>query len=193
MSMSGRRTIVLSSVALLIGSMALGGRLLYDRLNAPSRGLITVGHVSTSSSGGLDMTPRHVSGRYASFQYPAGLTVRSGGRITAPDLEQFNFMRRDIETWNLAIDIANDPTGLAGNSAWQYRKTKPDQYKLSQQAIRGRIIPVMIDTNMGGFSKVAFLTHGNLLATVSLYGDDPAGTASLAVAFSMVLSSWQWR
>ena len=163
-------------------------------LNQPAEGAITVGTGSARTAAGLDLTPKPATGKYAAFNYPAGLTVARNSPLVAPVVEQFNFTRHDIETWNLAIAVLSTPGGsLADSNAYQFRKNRPDIYKESHLAVNNQSVDVMTDTSTGGFSKVAFLEGNGLSATVSLYGDDPAGMNDLSATFNMILTSWHWR
>ena len=82
---------------------------------------------------------------------------------------------------------------LSNNSSFVLRKENPQTYSEATTIINSQSVIVMTNTSDSGFSKVAFLTHGGLVATVALKGDDSNGAQPLATAFNMVLSSWHWR
>ncbi len=183
---------MLGSVVLALIAIVGGVMFVMSRLNAPHQGVVHVGAVIQPSAT-FDMTPKPAQGTYVTFAYPAGLTVVPNNPIVKPVLEQFNFIHRDIETWNLAIAVLTNPGDISTNNAYQYRKTKPSEYKESQLTVNGRQVVIMTDTSVGGFSEVAFLQHGPYGATISLYGDDQAGTQALANTFHMILSTWSWK
>lgn len=173
--------------------LVVAGKIAIDRINAPHEGVIVTG-TSASAAPGKQTSLETAQGTYASFKYPADMTQEPNSKLVTPVVEQFNFGKRDIESWNLAIGVLSIPGGsLMANNSYQFRKTEPNKYKESHMNINGQSVDVMTDTSVGGFSKVAFLVHGNYQATISLYGDDPAGVRTLSNAFHAVLSTWQWR
>ncbi len=163
------------------------------KLNRPARGTISISGSSQSHKTAIDMTPTPGGGRYASFSYPAALHQVASGQIITPVVAIYDFSHSDIESWNLAIEILQIPSGrLADNSSYQLRRMKPQQYQESHVVINHQTIDVMTDKTVGGFSQVAFLIRGQYQATVSLYGDDPGGIGSLQSTLNMVLQTWHW-
>jgi hypothetical protein len=192
--MSRRRKLTVGGLGALVIIILISGGVILSRLNQPALGTVTPGSSPAQTGSGFDLTPKRRLGKYASFNYPAGLTVARNSPLVSPVVEQFNFSHQDIETWNLAIAVLNTPGGtLASSNAYQFRKSRPDIYKESHQTINNQSVDIMTDTSTGGFSKVAFLEGNGLSATVSLYGDDPAGVSDLSATFNMVLSSWRWQ
>ncbi len=188
-----KRKTALLLILIAIILLAILGKIILDRMNAPHEGVITAGS-SQAATAPAKPPLVSVAGTYESFKYPSNMTVEANSRLITPVVEQFNFVKRDIESWNLAIAILHIPGGsLMANNAYQYRTTEPGKYNASSIDVNGRRIPVMTDTSVGGFSKVAFLVYGDYQATISLYGDDPAGQQPLADTFQTVLSSWQWK
>lgn len=185
-----RRLIITLAV---IAAVILVVAFFYSRLNAPHEGVVVVGTPKSHTSS-IDMTPKQATGNYVMFNYPAGLNVVKNNPLVDPVVEQFNYMHRDIESWNLAIAVMKNPGGsVSTNNTYQVRKINPDKYKESSETINGKTYVIMTETDQGGFSKVAIMQHGSMGATVSLYGDDPSGTADLQKTFDMVLGSWQWN
>lgn len=163
-------------------------------INKPSQGVIYTPSGSQTSQSSINLTPKLINGKYATFNVPSCLTQVANSKIITPELSTYNFSYKDIEPWNLAIDILNIPTGkITDNNAYQVRQINPTMYAPSQININGQNITVMTDKSTGGFSKVAFLVNGQYQATISLYGDDIYGTKPLDSTFNMVLSSWHWQ
>lgn len=191
-SLRNKRIIAVLVVAALVAAAASALKIIG---NAPVKGVISTGSAAGQQPpvSAFDLTPVPVQGSYAGFDYPRGLNRVADNPLVPPVLAMYNFQHRDVESWQLAIAILSIPSGnLGDNNAYQFRKTKPDTYRLSYLTIRGQQVPVMSDLS-AGFSKVAFLVHGPYQASISLHGADAEGVGPLDSTFMMVLNSWQWR
>jgi hypothetical protein len=168
---------------------------IFSRLNQPVTAPVKASQGQASATVyNIDLTPTPIAGPYASFNYPKGLRLVSKALISVPSVEDFTFYIKDVYSWTLAVDVAHTPTGtLSESSSYMLRKDNPSTYSESFITIKGQPISVMTDTTaVGSFSKVAYLTHGTLVATVSLIGNDTTGTQPLQTTLAMVLNSWQW-
>jgi hypothetical protein len=164
-----------------------------SKLNQPAQGVISAPSSAQLAEVSLNLTPTPGGGRYASFNYPAALNQTASGKLVTPVVAAYEYSYRDVESWNLAIDILLIPSGqLTDNNSYQVRKINPQQYQESHVTVNNQSIDVMTDKTVSGFSKVAFLIHGQYQATVSLYGDDPSGVGDLQSTFNMVLDTWHW-
>ena len=149
---------------------------------------------STQLTYSIDLSPINHSDHYVTYNYPKGLHLKSSSLIGPTSVDDNLYFAKDIYSWQLAIDIASTPTGqINQTSSYQFRKDNPQEYKEKTEKINGQIVDVMTDSYFdNGFSKVAYLTHGDLVATVSLIGNDSSGSQPLVTTFNMVLNSWQW-
>ena len=181
---------------MLIFGMAIviGISLMYKQINQPAVATLTEGQAikSQTPSYNIDLTPKLVSGKYVSFDYPTGLTSKPG-QLTGPIVEDFVFNARDIGYWTLATEISNLSTGnLMNNSSYILRKNTPSQYSESHVTIKGQSIDIMTDNTADGFNEVAFIVHSKLLCTIALSGKDVAGMKPLQTTQDMVLNSLHW-
>jgi hypothetical protein len=191
--MSRRHKLFLASIGLLILLVTVLAFFLYSTINHPSNGVVDNSGLATVPTKKFDFTPQLVTGKTATFSYPAGMNPTNGGNVAIPILEQFVFTHSDIQSWKLAIAVLGQQSGrLAENSAYQFRKSKPDTYKESVSTFGGKEITIMTDVTAPGFSQIAFLISGDKSATVSLYGDDAFGVSDLEKTFEMVISTWKW-
>ena len=128
------------------------------------------------------------------FTYPAAMHPYAQQPLTAPQIANYSYGYRDIESWQLAISAQtlSEPT-LSNDSAYNFRSQHPEQYQLSNLTMNGQPVAIMTDTTASGFSKVAFLLHGSVAVNISLYGNDTSGTAILNSVFMQVLHSLQWK
>ncbi len=187
-----RRKKIVTTITIVI-AVTLLVLYLFMKLNAPHEGVVVVGSPKANISS-FDLTPKQSVGKYVTFNYPAGMKVTANSTIRDPVVEQFNYLHRDIESWNLAIAVMKNPGGsVSTNNSYQVRKIKPEQYKESTETVNGKTYVIMTDSSVGGFSKVAIMQNGSMGATVSLYGDDPSGTKDLQKTFDMVFASWKWN
>jgi UDP-N-acetyl-alpha-D-muramoyl-L-alanyl-L-glutamate epimerase len=183
---------IFGSLGLMLIILILAAWRIVAALNQPATATIQAGKVKATGYS-VDLTPITKVGKYASFNYPAGLTAEPVSTFAAPNLEEFTFHAQDVESWLLAINIANLPDGqISQNSSYNLRKANPATYHESQETVNGSPVILMTDTTASGFSQAAFLVHGTLIGTISLTGDDAAGTQPLQQAFNMVLQSWKW-
>jgi hypothetical protein len=192
----GKRTgkVTFGIVLLVIVVVIAVADFILAHLNQPVQGTVSTGQATSNLGFSIDPAPQTQTGPYASFEYPKGLALQKSASLAAPTLQQFNFVGRDVKSWVLSTSVASLPGGdLANNSSYMLRKNNSGTYQESTLQVNGQAVTVFSDTTAGGFSKVAFMTHGNLLGTVSLAGDDENGTAPLERAFSLTLTSWRWR
>ena len=163
-----------------------------SRINQPVSGVITVKDSPTKTGYNVNLNPKQITGKHLSFDYPSGLTPQKTDPVTAPNAETFKFSAHDVMTWLLSVNVST-PKGdsLNADSGFSYRLANPDTYQESQITINNQTVEIMTDKT-ASFSKVGYILHGPLLATVSLYGDDAQGTQPLQTSFMMVLNSLRW-
>ncbi len=182
--------IITGSIILVVCIGIIGFSIL---ANAPTKTSVIVSRKDASPQYSLNLMPVVVENRYFNFDYPAIMTA-SPTSLVSGEVAAYTFVHHDIATWNLAIEVAPDPSGLlSSNSGYEYRKMNPQIYQESVVTIHNQPIHIMTDTTYGGFSKIAFFVHDNYQAAVSLYGDDTNGLNALNDTFNMILNSWQWQ
>lgn len=192
----GKRTgkVTFGVVLLVIIVIVGAGDFILAHLNQPGQATVTEGQATSNLGFTINPAPETQTGPYASFEYPKGLKLQKSAPLAAPIVQQFNFIGRDVKSWILSTSVATLPgRGLANNSSYALRKNNSGTYQEGTLQVNGQAVTVFSDTTAGGYSKVAFMTHGNLLGTVSLVGDDENGTAPLERAFTMTLTSWRWQ
>jgi hypothetical protein len=167
-----------------------------SNLNSPVSGKVTVGndtaHPNTTIR--VNLKPKLQNGTFVSFYYPTGLSPRpTNNPITAPDLENYTYRVADITSWLLSVNISIlKGATLSGDSGYLLRFNDPATYKESTVSANNQSYTVFSDQN-AAFSKVAYIIHGNKLASITLSGDDNAGTKPLDTSFMMVLNSLTWH
>lgn len=169
--------------------------ILVVRLEQPQSVQAVFGKSITSQSGfNVNLTPTAYKDSFVAFNYPKGLSKKHSNPLAATDVDIINFSAQDILSWTLAIDITNTGSKpLNDDSSYRIRIEQPSIYKQSSLYIGNQNVTVMTDTSVSSFSKVAFLQHNNLRATVSLIGDDAQGSIPLQTTWNMILSSWRWQ
>lgn len=170
-------------------------RFLVYEINKPVTAKVTekLGPEDTASFN-IDLTPVKCSGTYISFDSPKGLPLTSRALISPISVEDFTFHVRDVYSWTMVVDVIKTPSGqLDQSSSYTTRLNNSSVYSQNFETINDERVAVMTDTTFNeGFSKVAYLTHGDLIGIVSLIGNDTSGTEPLTKTFNMVLSSWTW-
>jgi hypothetical protein len=185
----------LVGLSLLAIILVIGSRLI-SQFSQPVNGVVKIGKATSSvTTYSMELSPKAQVGQYASFDYPKGLSPQKpASTITPPILQQYDFVGRDIETWILVTSVANLPSGqLSNDSSYTLRASNPSTYSRSSESVNGQSVIIMTDMTAAGFSKIAFMVHGDQVGTVSLTGDDQAGSQPLQTAFNMTLDSWHWQ
>jgi hypothetical protein len=186
-----KTTVFILIVLILIIIMSI----LVIRLEQPQSVQAVFGKSITSKSGfNIDLTPTLYKDSFVAFNYPKGLSKKPSNPLAATDVDIIDFGAQDILSWTLAIDVTNTGSKpLNDDSSYRIRTDQQSIYKQSSLYIGNQNVTVMTDTTASGFSRVAFLQHGNLRATVALIGDDADGSSPLQTSWNMILSSWQWQ
>ncbi len=143
----------------------------------------------------INLTPVKINGSYISFNYPKGVPLSSRALQSPISLETFTFYTKDVHSWLLAVDVTRTPTGqLSENSGYNLRKENPGQFSENIVNINGHQFNIMTDnTDTTGYSKVAYTTHDNYIATIALSGYDAKGTEPLDTTLSMVMNNFIWK
>lgn len=187
-----RRKRLLKTLLIVVplGGLAAAGILIARAANSPSEGVIKAAKAPASQqSSGSPVTAR---GKTVSFQYPDVLHQTKADALSAGDVEKFSFVNPAIPPWDLDIQIRRLPSGqLADDGSYNLRLHHPEQYTEQELTINGTPVPIMSDQT-AGFGKVAFLTHGGLVAEVALTSTDTADNNQLQAALMKVLQTWHW-
>jgi hypothetical protein len=188
-----RKPPVIATVVFCIICLSCAIVLLSYAANTPAQaGAIYTQNVNMPDSK-LTLTPVKVTNSYASFDYPSIMTLTSNNALASHELANYTFAHPDLVDWNMAIEVMYVASGrLQDNNSYEFRHVHPEQYIETNILVGTNKVDVMTDSTYGGFSKVAFLTHGPYQAVISLYGDNESGLTSLQKTFNMVLSSWKW-
>jgi hypothetical protein len=161
--------------------------------NAPAKASVIIRAANTSTQYSLNLMPVVVLNHYVTFDYPAIMTPTTTSLVSR-EVAAYTFVHHDVATWNMAIEVYPNSSGLlSSSSAYEFNKLNPQTYQESVETVHNQPIHIMTDMTYGGFSKTAFLLHDGYLATVSLYGDDANGLSALNATFNMILQSWQWQ
>jgi len=176
------------AVLILLVATGLSAGVFALRLNSgPATG--TVKSSSATASTSPTPTPAQTyTGHYFSFQYASILQP-----ITPPDgtqgyLEVANFrgVNDPAQTLALAVQPSISLTQVPGV---HLRQSQPQIYQQSNISNAGETGLIFTKTQ-GGFENTAFITHGDLLVTISL--SDPNGS-DLTTDFQQIMDSLTWR
>lgn len=195
--MPRRKWVVRLAAVTVLAAVLFIGFMFYQYVSTPSQSQIITPNSSLSSlsnTSTFNNTPVAVQNAYFSFSYPAAMKPYKQQPVTAPMLVNYSYGYRDIESWELTITAQSlSAASLSTDSAYNFRSQHPDQYKLEYDTVNDQPVAVMTDTKATGFSKVAFMLHGNYVIHVSLYGNDTSGTNILNSVFEQVLKSMNWN
>lgn len=168
--------------------------MVYHQLNSSVSVPLTTTTTSDGTQYDINLSPKVISDKYVTFKYPKGLILKSNNLAGVNSVDTYAFSVKDIYSWSLGIDIATAPGASITNlSSYIYRAENPATYTLSKEVVGAMPVSIITDTTFSGFSKVAYISNGTYVATISLIGADSAGNAPLAATFNMVLNSWQWH
>lgn len=191
-----KRKYFLITVSTLFIIVALLLWLIFSKLNKPNTSTVTIKQAQNSSpiKYNIDLTPTLISGKYISFDHPLGLPLKTTALVSPISVESFNFYVKDVYSWTMIVDVSNLPGGdITKNASYSLRKDTPSQYSELNEVINKQTYYIFTDNSFSdGFSKTAFVVHGNLIASISLIGNDTKGTQPLKTTFNMVLNSLTW-
>jgi hypothetical protein len=187
-----KKSVIATLIVLVV---IISGAIALNRLEQPDTALAVIGKPLNNQSGfNINLIPTPYKDSFVAFNYPEGLTKKHSNPPGAIDVDIVDFGAQDILSWTLSIDVTNTGSQpLVNDSSYRFRLEQPSIYKLSNLDINNQNIPVMTDTTASGLSKVAFLQHNNLRATVALLGDDANGPTPLQTTWNMILGSWRWQ
>lgn len=184
-----RRLILICTVTVIVVAAIIGVK---QFVGGSAEGTITPG---TPKQAAVEPATTMVAeqGKYASFNYPSYFTPQKSEPAISPVLTNYNYLRSQIGSWQLAIQISSLSTGnLDDNGGYHYRKVTPSQYVFTTQTINGKGVPFITDKTQGGYNQVAYINNGSKVASVSLMGSSAQDTDKLNEALKSILSSWQW-
>ncbi len=184
-----KRLVVVALCVIVVICLVLG---LIKLLNAPSQGIIKP-QIATSTSKPTKLLP--LKKNAFDTKYPDVFTPNLIDAAKPPFLEQYNFLKRQPLAWDLGVAIEALPSGnLRDDGSYNFRTVTANRFKERIENIAGNVVHIMTDTaDQGGFAQAAFFTHDGKLAIVSLTGGTTNDTPAMQAAFTMVLSSWQWK
>jgi hypothetical protein len=173
--MSSRKKITTLLGACFIVVIGLGV-LVLNLLNDPSKGTIKpVEEVSTSNVG-LDLAMRQLSGKYFKIVHLASYGSSSDTSSSNPRaLEQRTLLKELYPGFErIVITILTmEPGGLAEESSYQLRLSKPDQYIKTNETLGSHDVTVFSSSDQS--EVVVFLTNKSLVATMAVTSTHTSG------------------
>jgi hypothetical protein len=132
-------------------------------------------------------------GKYISFVHRDDIKQVPADQPGGNELEVFNLVRKPWPYWYLNIGISRLPSGnIADDGSYNMRALNPGRYKLEHWSLNSTNVAVFSDLS-GGYSKAAFVSHGDKLLTAAISSDDAAKVDQLDAALKQVLTSVEWR
>lgn len=137
----------------------------------------------------------HFTGKRFSFNYSDNFSPSHTDPPSPPILENYIFVKHQVLAWQLSIQIESLPSGnLNDAGSYHFRSVTPDRFTDDPTSVNGTMVHVFTDKNSGfNFSKVLYLQHQGLLASLALHGGAPNDTDAMQAALLSIASSWQWR
>jgi hypothetical protein len=154
-------------------------------LNSPAVGTVIPTATQPSSTTVAPNKPGNYFDKYISFTYPGNLEVIPSQKGTGY-LDVVNLYSNNTDHNNEHLAVAVVHGAIANDSGISYRRAHTELYK-EQPGSSGTIIFTKTDN---GNEKTAFMTHGDLLASVSL---TVPGSKDLSSDFATILNSFLWK
>ena len=129
--------------------------------------------------------PVNYSDQYISFTYPGNLEILPSQK-NAGYLDIVTLYSNNTDHNNEQATISVVRGTAANDSGVNYRKTHTNLYQ-EQSSSPGTII---FSRSQNGHEKTAYITHGDLLASISL---TVPGSKDLSSDFAMILNSFRWK
>lgn len=173
----------------LLVALCLAGFWVYRTVNGSAEGTIT------QSPAPAEVTEHYnkISSEYAVFQVPTSFTATSSDKPVTPVLKNYNFIKQQFGSWQLAIHITSIPSGnLSDDGTYNYRNVTTNQYHKETKQYDERQATIFTDTSTQTFTKVGYITNGTLSASVSLMGGTSEAAEDMQATLDRILSTWQW-
>jgi len=188
--MSRRRLLKTLLIIVPLVSLIVAGVLVAKAANSPSEGVVQASKSLPAKQDSESVLT--VRGKTASFQYLSVLHQTKADALSAGDVEKFSFVNPAVPPWDLDIQVRKLPSGqLADDGSYNLRLHHPEQYTEQKTTINGALIPIMSDKT-AGFGKVAFLTHGGLVAEIAMTSSGTSQTDQIQASLLKVLQTWHW-
>lgn len=181
-----KRRVIWSIVLLLICITAFW---IYRTVNGSAEGTIVQSPTPTVAKEQYNK----IRSDYAVFEIPTSFTAVSSSPPVAPVLKNYNFIKQQFGSWQLAIHITRISSGnLSDDGTYNYRNVTTDQYSKETKTYGERQAVIFTDTSTQSFTKVGYISHGTLSASVSLMGGTPDVAQDMQATLDRILSTWQW-
>jgi hypothetical protein len=180
------------AILLVMVAISVPAVLAIRQLQAPGEGTVikndeTLGSFDPSAGS----RPATLNGEHFSLSYDSGFSdVTDISRNDTNALEQYRLRRPGQGGTSLVLSIRKlPPGGLAEDASYRLRKIKPNDYVESSVTV-GNATATLMRATAGG-EVVAFLPHGNLLATLAVAGS--GGSEDLTKLAVSTLDKLVWR
>lgn len=182
------RWVVAGGILLVIIGAGLA---VYGSLSSPVNGSVNSPAPATKST--TAPTLAHAQGSYASFSYPSTYSKAAASPPAGTMVEAFALANRGaVPPADIDVSILQLPSGqLADDGSYHYRQVDPSKYRPETWTIAGASVPIMDDTS-GGYAKVAFLVHGQLVAEISVSCTSSADSTTLDNDLKIVITNFKW-
>lgn len=181
-----KRQVVWTAVVILICGVAFWA---YRTVNDSAEGTI----VQSPAPVAAKERYNKIRSDYAVFEIPTTFTAVSSSEPVAPVLKNYNFIKQQFGSWQLAIHITRLPSGsLSDDGTYNYRNVTTGQYSKAVKQYGDHRAIIFTDTSTPTFTKVGYLTNGTLSASVSLMGGTPEVSTDMQATLDRILSTWQW-
>jgi hypothetical protein len=166
---------------------------LLKSLSSPTDGVIKTGGQVAAQAAKPETAQKTLDGQYISLKYPDGFAEIGSGRPAANQLEIHRLAKGPSPFWNLAVSVSQLPNGNpADDASYNLRKVSPGRFSLEHIQAGQQSVDVFADQG-AGFSKVAFVPHGQEMATIALTSSDIFHIKELQQTLTSVLNSLEWK
>lgn len=175
---------------LIIGGAYVG----YTAVSGPSTGVVKSSLNEAKAVPAVQIR-KTIDGQYASFSLHDGFVKTTTDKPTGNEVELSSFARqRTAGSWNAVVRIVRlNGQPLQQEGTFNFRKTLSDRFDMTEQTIGNNDVITFTDNQDPSFSKVAYLTNGDVAASVALMGGMPDDFGRLEAELRDMLTSWRWK
>lgn len=189
--MRKRTTFIAGSLTIIV----LLGYIGIHYANSPADGVVTGTEQPAPTEKLVTPSPQTIDGTYASFTLPNTFTKSKLEPSPYPTVETFGYDYRQAQSsrWTVTISINNVSSNNGQSTSYQLRASKPQQYISDTVTVNNKTYVVMTDTARDVFSKVAYSSHDQYVADISVEGGEVSQKEQLQAVLDEILASWQWH
>lgn len=187
--MSRRKKVAIGGVCFVV-VLAIG-TLVLSQVSGPASGTIKPAEEATTQRANLDLASKQFQGEYFTLVHSATYGNSTDTSSSNPRALEQRTLLKELQPGYERIVItvlATEPGGLAEESSYQLRQSKPEQYIRTDETLGQH--KAIVFTSSDQSEVVVFLTNQSTIATIAV--TSTSSSAGLGVMVRELVRSFEW-